>query len=129
MSSSSSPRDLINLSANQITTRTTPGSLATELAILPLLPFGGPALFDFSAAAALFGTVVETFSPTYVAAALMLYLPAIRSGEGRLAARCRRVRREAEHFLCCLYFFRCRAVSNLYAEHLILKFAEAPGPE
>ena len=37
--------------------------------------FGGPALFDFSAPI-LFGIVVGTFSSTYVAAALLLYLPA-----------------------------------------------------
>jgi len=68
--------DLINLSTNQIATRTTLVSLAMALAILPLLIFGGPALFDFSAAI-LFGVVVGTFSSTYVAAALLLYLPPI----------------------------------------------------
>lgn len=68
--------DLINLSTNQIATRTTLVSVATSLAILPLLIYGGPALFDFSAAI-LFGILVGTFSSTYVAAALLLYLPAI----------------------------------------------------
>jgi preprotein translocase subunit SecF len=68
--------DLINLSTNQIATRTTLVSVATSLAILPLMIYGGPALFDFSAAI-LFGILVGTFSSTYVAAALLLYLPPI----------------------------------------------------
>jgi preprotein translocase subunit SecF len=72
-------RDLINLSTNQIATRTTLVSVATSLSILPLLFFGGPALFDFSAAI-LFGILVGTFSSTYVASALLLYLPPIRGG-------------------------------------------------
>lgn len=69
-------RELINLSTNQIATRTTLVSVATSLAILPLMIYGGPALFDFSAAI-LFGILVGTFSSTYVAAALLLYLPPI----------------------------------------------------
>ena len=68
--------ELINLSTNQIATRTTLVSVATSLAILPLMIYGGPALFDFSAAI-LFGILVGTFSSTYVAAALLLYLPPI----------------------------------------------------
>jgi len=77
--------DLINLSTNQIATRTTLVSAATALAILPLLFFGGPALLDFSAAI-LFGIVVGTFSSTYVAAALLLYLPPIRGRAHEAAA-------------------------------------------
>ena len=42
--------------------------------MVPLLFFGGPELFGFSAAI-LFGILVGTFSSTYVAAALLLYLP------------------------------------------------------
>jgi preprotein translocase subunit SecF len=68
--------DLINLSTNQIATRTTLVSVATSLAILPLMLYGGPALFDFSAAI-LFGILVGTFSSTYVASALLLYLPPV----------------------------------------------------
>jgi preprotein translocase subunit SecF len=68
--------ELINLSTNQIATRTTLVSTAMVLVVLPLFLFGGPALFDFSAAI-LFGVVVGTFSSTYVAAALLLYLPPI----------------------------------------------------
>lgn len=67
--------DLINLSTNQMITRTILTSGATAISIVPLLIFGGPSLFDFTAAI-LFGIVVGTFSSTYVAAALLLYLPA-----------------------------------------------------
>ena len=68
--------ELINLSTNQIVTRTTLVSFATALTMLPLLFFGGPALFGFSASI-LFGILVGTFSSTYVAAALLLYLPPV----------------------------------------------------
>lgn len=67
--------DLINLSTNQIATRTTLVSAATALAVIPML-FGGPVLLNFSAAI-LFGILVGTFSSTYVAAALLLYLPPV----------------------------------------------------
>jgi preprotein translocase SecF subunit len=67
--------DLINLSTNQTLTRTILTSVATAVSIIPLLLFGGPNLFDFSAAI-LFGIVVGTFSSVYVASALLLYLPA-----------------------------------------------------
>jgi len=67
--------DLINLSTNQMLSRTILTSAATASSMIPLLLFGGPALFDFTAAI-LFGIVVGTFSSTYVAAALLLYLPA-----------------------------------------------------
>jgi preprotein translocase subunit SecF len=68
-------RDMINLSTNQIATRTTLVSAATALSVIPLL-FGGPVLLNFSVAI-LFGIVVGTFSSTYVAATLLLYLPAV----------------------------------------------------
>jgi len=67
--------DLINLSTNQMLTRTILVSVATSVSLIPLLIYGGPALFDFSAAI-LFGIVVGTFSSIYVASALLLYLPA-----------------------------------------------------
>jgi preprotein translocase subunit SecF len=67
--------ELINLSTNQMVTRTVLTSTATALSLLPLYFFGGPALFDFSAPI-LFGIVIGTFSSIYVAAALLLYLPA-----------------------------------------------------
>ena len=66
--------DLINLSTNQMLTRTILTSVATALSIIPLY-FFVPALKEF-AGAILFGIVVGTFSSTYVAAALLLYLPA-----------------------------------------------------
>ncbi len=68
--------ELINRSTNEIVTRTTLVSFATALTMLPLLFFGGPELFGFSASI-LFGIVVGTFSSTYVAAALLLYLPPV----------------------------------------------------
>jgi preprotein translocase subunit SecF len=67
--------DLINLSTNQMLTRTILTSALTATAIIPLYFFGGPALVDFSGPI-LFGIVVGTFSSVYVAAALLLYLPA-----------------------------------------------------
>jgi preprotein translocase subunit SecF len=67
--------ELINLSTNQMVTRTILTSVATAVSILPLYFFGGPALADFSGPI-LFGIVVGTFSSIYVAAALLLYLPA-----------------------------------------------------
>ena len=67
--------DLINLSTNQMLSRTILTSVATAMSILPLLLFGGPSLFDFTAAI-LFGIVVGTFSSVYVASALLIYLPA-----------------------------------------------------
>ncbi|HEY6578417.1 MAG TPA: protein translocase subunit SecF [Rhizomicrobium sp.] len=68
--------EMINLSTNQIATRTTLVSAATALTMVPLLFFGGPELFGFSAAI-LFGILIGTFSSTYVAAALLLYLPSL----------------------------------------------------
>ena len=71
--------DLINLSTNHIATRTTLVSLATAVSVVPLL-FGPPVLVNFSRAI-LIGIVVGTFSSTYVAAALLLYLPPV-GGKG-----------------------------------------------
>ncbi|HKU64227.1 MAG TPA: protein translocase subunit SecF [Rhizomicrobium sp.] len=70
--------DMINLSTNQIATRTTLVSAATALSVVPLL-FGGPVLYTFSVAI-LFGILVGTFSSTYVAAMLLLYMPAVGGG-------------------------------------------------
>jgi preprotein translocase subunit SecF len=65
--------ELINMSTNQMLTRTILTSVATAITIVPLLMFV-PALFEFTGSI-LFGIVVGTFSSTYVAAALLLYLP------------------------------------------------------
>jgi preprotein translocase subunit SecF len=54
-------------------TRTILTSVATAITIIPLLMFV-PALFEFTGSI-LFGIIVGTFSSTYVAAALLLYLP------------------------------------------------------
>ena len=66
--------ELINLSTNQTLTRTILTSATTSISIIPLLIWGGPALFDFSAAI-LFGIFIGTFSSIYVASALLLYMP------------------------------------------------------
>jgi preprotein translocase subunit SecF len=71
--------DLINLSTNHIATRTTLVSVATALSVVPLL-FGGPVLLNFSRAI-LIGIIVGTFSSTYVASALLLYMPPV-GGKG-----------------------------------------------
>jgi preprotein translocase subunit SecF len=76
--------DMINLSTNQIATRTTLVSAATAMSVIPLL-FGGPVLLNFSVAI-LFGIVVGTFSSTYVAAALLLYLPEVGGKRGAAEA-------------------------------------------
>ena len=73
-------RELINLSTNQVLHRTVLTSVTTSISIIPLLLYGGPTLFDFTAAI-LFGIVVGTFSSIYVAAALLLYLPPITGRE------------------------------------------------
>jgi len=65
--------ELINLSTNQMLTRTILTSVATALSIIPLY-FFVPALAEFTGSI-LFGIVVGTFSSTYVASALLLYLP------------------------------------------------------
>ena len=69
-------KELINLSTNNTLSRTVLTSGATAISIIPLLLFGGPTLFDFTAAI-LFGIVVGTFSSIYVAAALLIYLPSM----------------------------------------------------
>ncbi len=66
--------ELINLSTNQTLTRTILTSASTALSIIPLLIFGGPTLFNFSAAI-VFGIVIGTFSSVYVASMILLYLP------------------------------------------------------
>jgi len=69
-------KELINISTNQTLSRTVLTSVTTSISIVPLLLFGGPTLFDFTASI-LFGIVVGTFSSIYVAGALLIYLPPI----------------------------------------------------
>jgi preprotein translocase subunit SecF len=72
--------ELINLSTNHTLSRTVLTSGATAISIIPLLLFGGPTLFDFTAAI-LFGIVVGTFSSIYVAGALLIYLPQVAGSD------------------------------------------------
>lgn len=69
--------DVINLSVNQMLSRTFMTSFTTFIAILPLLIFGGSTLMNFTWALT-FGILVGTFSSIYVAASILLYLPPIR---------------------------------------------------
>jgi preprotein translocase SecF subunit len=78
-------KELINLSTNATLSRTVLTSGATAISIIPLLLFGGPTLFDFTAAI-LFGIVVGTFSSIYVAAALLIYLPQVTGHEEPVTA-------------------------------------------
>lgn len=72
-------RDLINLSVNQTLSRTILTSVCTLTAILPLLIYGGSALFNFTLAMT-FGIVVGTYSSIYVAGSLLLYMTPVRKG-------------------------------------------------
>ncbi len=71
--------DMINLSTNQIATRTTLVLGGDRAARSFRCYLGGPVLLNFSVAI-LFGIVVGTFSSTYVAAMLLLYMPAVSGG-------------------------------------------------
>ena len=70
-------RSVINDSVNQMLSRTVMTSGTTLLALLPLVLVGGTTLINFSAALT-WGIFVGTYSSIYVAAALLLYMPALR---------------------------------------------------
>ncbi len=72
--------ELINLSTNQTLARTVMTSICVAIAVIPLVIYGGDALFGFSIAI-LFGVVVGTYSSIYVASAILLYLPPIGAME------------------------------------------------
>lgn len=74
--------DLINKSTNQMLSRTFLTSFTTALSVVPLLFFGGEALFGF-AATILWGIAVGTYSSVFVASCVLLYLPAIQLGQAR----------------------------------------------
>jgi preprotein translocase SecF subunit len=74
--------DLINKSTNQMLSRTFLTSFTTAISVLPLLFFGGEALFGFSATI-LWGIAIGTFSSVFVASCLLLYLPALQLGQTR----------------------------------------------
>lgn len=69
-------RTLINASLNETLSRTILTGGTTLVAVLSLLFFGGPTLFNFSLALA-WGIVIGTFSSIFVAAALLLYMPPV----------------------------------------------------
>lgn len=72
--------DLINTSTNQMLSRTFLTSFTTALSVIPLLFFGGDALFGF-AATILWGIVIGTYSSVFVASCVLLYLPTIQMGQ------------------------------------------------
>jgi preprotein translocase subunit SecF len=74
--------DLINLSTNQTLSRTFLTSFTTALSVIPLILFGGEALFGF-AATILWGIVIGTYSSVFVASCVLLYLPALQLGQSR----------------------------------------------
>ena len=74
--------DLINLSTNQTLSRTFLTSFTTALSVLPLLIFGGEALFGF-AATILWGIIIGTYSSVFVASCLLLYMPTITMGQAK----------------------------------------------
>lgn len=65
--------ELINDSVNQMLGRSIMTSLATALALVPFLFFGGPVLKNF-ASAMLIGIVIGSYSTIYVASPLMILL-------------------------------------------------------
>lgn len=70
-------KQVINDAVNQTLARTIMTAGTTLLALMPLVLFGGPTLFNFSIALA-WGIVLGTFSSVYVAAALLLYMKPLR---------------------------------------------------
>jgi preprotein translocase SecF subunit len=74
--------DLINLSTNQTLSRTFLTSFTTALSVVPLILFGGEALFGFGATI-LWGIVIGTYSSIFVASCLLLYMPTIAMGQVR----------------------------------------------
>ena len=76
--------ELINMTTNATLSRTMLTSGTTALAILPMFFLGGAALINFTGVI-LWGIFIGTFSSTYVASALLLYLPPLRMGKGDVA--------------------------------------------
>ncbi len=74
--------DLINLSTNQTLSRTFLTSFTTALSVVPLILFGGEALFGFGATI-LWGIVIGTYSSVFVAGCLLLFMPTIKMGQAR----------------------------------------------
>jgi preprotein translocase SecF subunit len=76
--------EIINLSVNATLARTILTSSTTAIAILPMFFLGGEGLINFTGVI-LFGILIGTFSSTYVAAALLLYMPPLRMGKPETA--------------------------------------------
>lgn len=77
--------DIINESVNATLSRTILTGGTTLLALVPLLIYGGDTLFNFSLAMT-WGILVGTFSSIFVAATMLLYMPAVgrrRAGEAQ----------------------------------------------
>jgi preprotein translocase SecF subunit len=72
--------ELINLSTNQTLSRTFLTSFTTALSVIPLILFGGEALFGF-AATILWGIAIGTYSSVFVASCLLLYMPTIKMSQ------------------------------------------------
>ena len=72
--------ELINLSTNLTLSRTFLTSFTTALSVIPLILFGGEALFGF-AATILWGIVIGTYSSVFVASCLLLYMPTIKMSQ------------------------------------------------
>lgn len=70
-------KQVINDAVNQTLSRTLMTAGTTLLALLPLVLFGGPTLFNFSVALT-WGIILGTFSSIYVAAAVLLYMKPLR---------------------------------------------------
>ncbi len=70
-------RDIINLSVNQNIFRTMMTGGCTLVAVLPMLIFGGDALFAFTLAI-VFGILTGTYSAIYVSSSLLIYMPSVR---------------------------------------------------
>jgi preprotein translocase subunit SecF len=75
--------ELINNSTNQMLSRTFLTSFTTSLSIIPLIFFGGEALFGF-AVTILWGIVIGTYSSIFVASCLLVYLPTIQMGQPKV---------------------------------------------
>ncbi len=75
--------DLINNSTNQMLSRTFLTSFTTSLSVIPLIFFGGDAVFGF-AATILWGIAIGTYSSIFVASCLLIYLPTIQMGQAKV---------------------------------------------
>ena len=71
-------RSIINLSVNEVLSRTVITSSTTAMVLISLWLFGGPVLHDFSGIL-LIGVVIGTYSSIFVASPLLTLMPARRA--------------------------------------------------